>query len=164
MKSSQWNSNHRFVKMIMSDEEIHFWNESVATFILTNKRLMIFGQNRHKSGDRKRDRVRHEYIFPISGISSIHRSGLIPHLVIDASGTTYSFLFAPGKDQFGNKVNLGRKDIIQTIGQKISDLRYSSSQLVTSSHTEKDIMFCRFCGNRIMLDSVFCRYCGKELL
>ncbi len=42
MKSSQWKSTHRFVKMIMPDEEIHFWNESVATFILTNKRLMIF--------------------------------------------------------------------------------------------------------------------------
>lgn len=163
MKSSQWKSNHRFVKMITPDEEIHFWNESVATFILTNKRLMIFGQNRHKSGDQKRDRVRHEYIFPISGISSIHRSGLFPHLVIDASGTTYSFMFSPGKDQFGNKVNLGMKDIIQTIAQKVSDLRFQSSQLVTPVHTEKGTMFCRFCGKKIESDSVFCRYCGKEL-
>jgi len=118
-------SKHELLKNFMLNEEILFMNESRATFILTNNRLLVHASNTNKSGGRKSDGIfRREYTFPIHKISSIHKTGTVfISLTIDASGTTYSFPFAPGKNQFGKKNNMGRKEIIQHIASLVSQVQ-----------------------------------------
>ena len=134
-----------------------------SVLILTDKRLLIYAPNTHKTGDRQKDTFPHEYIFPINSISSIHRTGtLIKSIAIDASGSTYNFHITSGKNQYGDKASLKTDEIIQQIGMLVSDLQYKASKVPLVDTGINNSLYCRHCGKRIKNDSVYCKYCGQK--
>ncbi len=118
--------------MLIQDEEVLFWNESQITFVLTNKRFLVDGIDIHK-GVRKTGTRRHDYIFPIHIISTIHctpirkdftpiKNFTVNCLTVEADGKTYTFNFKPGKDQFGKKIKQNKREIIKNIEHKFTEM------------------------------------------
>lgn len=139
-RKSKFKSKHKFVKMLMPDEEIIFWYESHCTFVLTNKRFLVHGIDIHTSGFRKASRKRYDYIFPIHTISNIHCTIItktIECLTVETSGTANTFNFSPGKDQFGNTFKPFKREIIEHIGRKVTEMQEAIQEAIHSDWIEK---------------------------
>jgi len=153
----QIKSKHLFRNYLSPDEQILFWNESHTTIVVTNKRVMIHSLNVSKSGGRKPDRVRHEYIFPIANIVSIFKGSyfMLPTLSLDVGGSIYSFGFAPGTDQYGRKVSMNRTGIVHLISQLVVDQQHinyrGGQQLESPANYLHDYSFANIVVSKLML-------------
>ncbi len=56
------------------------------------------------------------------------------------------------------------KTLSHTLEESIPIKQEKAKQEAETPICESDMMYCKFCGNKIKADSTFCRYCGKKQL
>lgn len=101
----------------------------------------------------------------VDQLSELNIGSISDNVIVDNETVQDAEILIVGERKTSADDSEDRHDIQDQQAIIVGDNIENSSDSVITDEDEEPMktMFCKYCGNKIELDSTFCKYCGKRL-